>query len=117
MTAGQDFVKKIRPIGAAFFLLALVLFLIICFTSRPDPLAGYKAPHDSTYYAQNETTLNELKAELEANVFPKLIGEESCIVKDDKLEIIIDSASFKTYRSALFKHFDSNLFELVSNSN
>ncbi|PKM74365.1 MAG: hypothetical protein CVU91_00425 [Firmicutes bacterium HGW-Firmicutes-16] len=117
MTTGQDFVKNIRPIGAAMFLMMLVLFLIICFTARPDPLLGYEAPHDSTYYAQNDATLGELKTELETNVFAKLSGEESCTVKDGKLEIVIDSASFKSYRSALLKHFDGSLFELVSNQN
>ena len=117
MTAGQDFVKKIRPFGAAMFLMLFVLFLVICFTARPDPLAGYEAPHDSTYYAQNDTTLGELKTELEANVFPKLTGVESCTISEGRLEIVIDSATFKDCRSALLKHFDKSLFELVSNSN
>ncbi len=117
MTTGQDFVKKIRPIGAAMFLMLFVLFLIICFTARPDPLSGYEAPHDSTYYTQNDTTLGELKTELETNVFPKLIGVESCTVSEGRLEIVIDSATFKDCRYALLKHFDKSLFELVSNSN
>lgn len=117
MTTGQDFVKKIRPIGAAMFLMMFVLFLIICFTARIDPIASYEAPHDSTYYAQNDTTLGELKTELEANVFTKMTGEESCTIKDGKLEIVIDSEYFKNYRSALLKHFDKSLFELISSSN
>ena len=117
MTAGQEFIKKIRPVGVAMFLMLFILFLVICFTSRPDPLAGYNAPHDSSYYAQSDATLGELKTELEANVFPKLVGEENCTVEDGKLVIVIDSASFKTCRSALVKHFDESLFEFVSNSN
>ena len=117
MTTGQDFVKKIRPIGAAMFLMMFVLFLIICFTARTDPLAGYSAPHNLTYYSQNDTTLGELKTELEANVFTKLTGVESCTVKDGKLKIVIDSEYFKNCRSALLKHFDNSLFEFISSSN
>ena len=115
MSAGQDFAKKIGPLGGAFFLLLFVLFLIYCFTAKPNPLAGYEAPHDSTYYAQNETTLSELKAELEANVLPKLEGEESCTVKDGKLVLVINSADFKTSRSAILRYYDDSLFEFVSN--
>ena len=117
MTTGQDFVKKIRPIGAAMFLLMFVLFLIICFTARVDPLAGYEAPHDSTYYAQSDASLGELKTELETNVFTKLTGVESCTVKDGKLEIVIDSATFKESRSTLLKHFDGGLFTFASDHN
>ena len=117
MTAGQEFIKKIRPLGVALFLMIFVLFLITCFTARPDPLAGYESPHDSQYYSQSDSTLGELKAELEANVFPKLIGVERSTVKDGRLELVIDSANFKTCRSAILKHFDASLFEFVSNSN
>ncbi|MFB0919910.1 MAG: hypothetical protein QMB62_03365 [Oscillospiraceae bacterium] len=117
MTAGQDFIKKIRPVGVAMFLMLFILFLVICFTARPDPLAGYEAQHDAAYYSQNDTTLGELKEELEANVFPKLTGVESCTISEGRLEVVIDSATFKDCRSALLKHFDESLFELVSNSN
>ncbi len=113
MTAGQEFVKKIRPAGVALFLLIFILYLIICFTSRPDPLAGYEAPHNSTYYAQSDEALGELKAELEANVFPKLAGDESCTVKDGKLEIVTGGENFNTCRSAILKHFDAELFEFI----
>lgn len=117
MSAGQEFAKKIGPLGGAFFLLLFVLFLIYCFTAKPIPLPGYVAPHDSTYYAQNDTTLFELKSELETNVFPKLTGEESCTVKNGKLEIVIDSESFKTCRSAILRYYDDSLFEFIENVN
>ena len=115
MSAGQDFAKKIGPLGGAFFLLLFVLFLIYCFTAKPNPLAGYTPPRTSSYYAQSAATLSELKAELEANVFPKLEGEESCSVKDGKLVLVIDSADFKTSRSAILRYYNDSLFEFVSN--
>ena len=117
MSAGQDFAKKIGPIGSAFFLLLFVLVLVYCFTAKPSPLAGYQAPHDSTYYSQSDAALSELKAELETNVFPKLTGEESCTIVGGKLEIVFDSKSFKTCRSAILRYYDENLFEFVSNKN
>jgi len=116
MSAGQAFVKKIGPFGSAFFLILFVVFLVYCFTAKPIPLVRYVSPHDSTYYAQSDATLGELKTELETNVFPKLTGEERCEVKDGKLEIVIDSENFKSCRSAILKHFDGGLFEFVSSS-
>jgi len=116
MTAGQEFVKKIRPVGVVMFLLLFVLYFVVCFTARPDPLAGYASPHDANYYAQNEQTLTELKTELETTVFPLLTGEERCKVKDGKLELVLDSTNYKASRSALLKHFDGNLFTFVKSS-
>ncbi|MEA4894762.1 MAG: hypothetical protein VB064_05825 [Oscillospiraceae bacterium] len=117
MTAGQDFVKKIRPIGAAMFLLLFALFLYICFSSGSNPLAGYQAPHDSAYYAQSGETLEELKTELETNVFPKLSGIEICSVSDGRLAVTIDSVSFSRDRAAILSCYDESLFEFISNSN
>lgn len=117
MTAGQDFVKKIGAVGSAFFLLLFVVFLVYCFTVKPNPLAGYVIAHDSTYYSQNDSTLSELKTELEKNVFPKLDGIESCTVSDGTLEVVIDSESFVTSQSAILKYYDKSLFEFVSSEN
>ena len=113
MSAGQDFAKKIGPLGGAFFLLLFALFLIYCFTAKPNPLAGYTPPQLSSYYAQNETTLSELKTELETNVFPKLEGEESCTVKNGKLIIVTDGENLQSCRSALTRYYDESLFEFA----
>ncbi len=117
MSTGQDFVKKIRTIGAAMFLLLFGLFLYICFSSGSNPLAGYEAPHDSTYYAQSDATLGELKTELEANAFPKLTGVESCVISDGRLVITIDSVTFAKCRSAILRYYDESLFEFILKSN
>ena len=113
MSAGQEFVKKIRPLGVALFLILFVLFLYICFTAGANPIPGYESPHDSAYYSQNDSTLEELKTELEANVFPKLSGEENCSVADGKLSIVIESSSFATSRSAILRYYDESLFEFI----
>ena len=111
MSAGQDFAKKIGPFGGGFFLLLFVIFLVYCFTAGTNPIPGYAAPHESSYYSQNDTTLAELETELETNVFPKLSGEESCQIADSKLAVTLDSANFAKSRSAILKFYDKSLFE------
>ena len=113
MGAGQEFVKKIRPLGVVLFLVLFVLFLYICFTAGTNPIPGYESPHDSVYYSQNADTLGELKTELEANVFPKLGGIESCAVSDGKIKVVIDSENFATSRSAILRYYDESLFEFT----
>lgn len=113
MTAGQDFIKKIRPIGVALFLILFVLFLHISFSSGANPIPGYAPPQTAAYYAQSAQTLAELKTELEANVFPRLPGVTGCETEDGKLVISIDSATFATTRSAIEKFFGDTLFEFV----
>lgn len=113
MTAGQDFVKKIGTFGSVFFLLLFVLFLAYCFTVKPAPLAGYVSPHDSTYYGQNNTTLGELKTELETNVFPKLNGDESCQISNGKLVVMLDPKIYEATRSDILNYYDESLFEFT----
>ncbi len=113
MGAGPEFVKKLRPIGCVLFLLISVYFLVFCFTSGKNPIPGYAAPHVSSYYSQNTTTLTELKDELEAKVFPKLTGIKDCQVSNGKLEITIDSLSYFKSRTAILKFYDRSLFTFI----
>ena len=68
-TAGQQFVKSIRPAGCALFLLLAVLVAAICLTSGRNPIPGYEPPQTAEYYAENPASL---AAELSENVFPAL---------------------------------------------
>ena len=52
MTAGEQFVKWIKPAGCVLFLGIFAAFLVICFTAKA-PVEGYTVPHDSQYYAQH----------------------------------------------------------------
>ena len=106
MTAGQQFVKWIKPAGCGIFLVVFVLFLVMCFTAKA-PVEGYTIPHDSQYYAAH---LDELKTELETNLFPKLDGIEDCYISGDRLTIIIDSASFEESSGAITHYYGENLF-------
>ncbi len=110
MTAGEDFVKKIGPVGAALFLLLGVAVTVILFTSGRDPIPGYAPPQDTAYYAAH---LNELRAELEAKVFPALSGVQSCHEMDGRLEITIRKEDFAVTRAAILRYFDPSLFLFV----
>ncbi len=108
MTAGQQFVKMLRPVGCVLFLALFVGFLIMCFSAKA-PVEGYVIPHDSEYFAEH---LDELQTELETNLFPKLEGIEDCYVAGDKLTIIIDSASFEQSAGAITHYYGKELFSI-----
>ena len=106
MTAGEQFVKWIKPAGCVLFLGIFAAFLVICFTAKA-PVEGYTVPHDSQYYAQH---LDELKAELETNLFPRLEGIEDCYISGDKLKIIISDAGFEKSSKDITHYYGENLF-------
>ena len=106
MTAGEQFVKWIKPAGCVLFLGIFAAFLVICFTAKA-PVEGYTVPHDSQYYAQH---LDELTAELETNLFPRLEGIEDCYISGDKLKIIISDAGFEKSSKAITHYYGENLF-------
>ena len=112
-TAGSEFVKKIGFVGCAMFLMMLVLYLIICFKPNSSPLEGYAPPQTPEYYAQH---LDELKTELEENVFPILGGAISCVVDGGVLELAIPEEQFWDVRSAILEHFDAELFEFTKST-
>ncbi len=107
MSAGSDFVKKIRPAGMALFLGLAILVTVICFTAGRDPLPGYAPPNTSAYFAEHP---QELKTELEKNVFPRLSGIRGAEVSDGTVVITIDEAYFAVSRSAVLKYYDKELF-------
>lgn len=107
MTAGQEFVKMLRPAGCIIFLIVFVAFLVLCFTAGGAPIEGYSVPHDSDYYAEH---MDELKTELEANVFPQLEGIEGCEKNGDTLTVTIDGASFDESSEAITHYYRADLF-------
>ena len=107
-SAGQEFARAVKPAGCVLLLLILIGVLYICFTSGKDPIPGYEAPQDTAYYVQH---LQELKTELETNVFPELEGIEGSDVEGDHLNIRIQSDSFAVSRAAILRYYDLSLFE------
>ncbi len=107
---GEEFIKKIRPAGAALFLILGVLMVLVCFTAGRDPIRGYKAPESTEYYAAHP---EELLAELETNVFPHVEGIVSAGANEHTVTIGIASDKYVITRAALLRYFDETLLELV----
>lgn len=107
-TAGQQFVKMIRPAGAALFLIVAVLVTMICLTSGRDPIPGYKAPETTEYYAAHPAALVE---ELENNVFPALPDYDmSAEAAENGVIVSIDSEHYVKGRAAILQYFSVSLF-------
>jgi len=114
VSAGSDFVKKLRPAGCVLFLVLAVLVAVVCLCAGRDPIPGYQAPQTSAYYAQSEETLLELKAELEQNVFPALEGVAGCALSGDgRLIVSLESDRFAVTRAAILRYYDRSLFDFV----
>ena len=113
-SAGQEFVRWLRPGGCILFLLVGVLMLVVCFGSGKAPIPGYTPPQTSAYYAAH---LDELRTELETNVFPIIGGVEESRVDGDKLAVTLNSASSVATRAAILRYYDESLFEFAETEN
>ena len=103
LTAGQSFVKSIKPAGCALFLLLAVLVTAICLTAGRDPIPGYVPPEPASY-AQDMSALAQV---LEEQVFPALPDYEMrAAVTGDKVTVTIDDAHFVVGRAAILQYFD-----------
>ena len=110
-TAGQQFVKSIRPLGAALFLIVAVLVTMICLTSGRDPIPGYKAPETTEYYAENPEALVR---ELEEHVFPALPDYTmTAEAAEHGAVVTIDSEHYVKGRAALLQYFSVSLLTIV----
>lgn len=106
-TAGEQFVKRIRPAGAALFLILAVLVTAICLTSGKDPIPGYTAPETTAYYAAHT---DELAAELEESVFPCLPDYAlTAEANGATVTVTVESGNFAAARSAILRYFDQSL--------
>jgi len=111
---GRDFIKKIKPFGAAMFLITFIIVTIFLFTAGRNPIPGYESPQNAQYYMQSDKTIEELKSELEKNVFPNIRGIVSCETDGAKLVVEIEEKSYAVTRSAILHYFDESLFVFVS---
>lgn len=110
MGAGEEFVKKIKPIGCALFLLAMVIFFVYAFTSGNAPIEGYEAPQTTEYYAAH---LAELESELEQNVLPHIDAAVDCAVGEGVVVVTLRERGFAAARGDILHYFDKSLFEFV----
>ena len=109
-TAGQAFVRLIRPAGCALFLLLAVLVTAICLTSGRDPIPGYQPPQTEAYYAGHPA---ELVTELESAVFPALAEKYalSAELSDGGVTVTVERGNFAAARAAILRYFDESLLD------
>jgi hypothetical protein len=111
MSPGQEIVKWLKPAGCALVLLLTALAMFLLFTVGKDPVKDYVPPQTSEYYSAHP---EELKSELEQNVFPALSGVQDCVVTDGgKLRITLTGDDYAVARSAILRYYDQALFEFV----
>lgn len=107
LTAGEAFVKNIRPLGCVMFLALAVLVTAICLTSGRKPIPGYKPPLTTAEYAAD---LPALEAELEEHVFPALEYDMTAEVTGNTVTVTVEDENFVAGRAAILRYFDEALF-------
>lgn len=107
MTAGQETVKFLKPAGCILVLLLTVAVMYSLFSATRPPISGYVAPNSSEYYAEH---LDELKLELETNVFPQVGGIAACEISGDTLTIYFKHKDHVIERAAILRYYDESLF-------
>ena len=101
-TAGQAFVKSIRPAGCVLFLVLAVLVGAVCLTAGRDPIPGYQPPEPASYAGD----LTVLADALESQVFPALPDYDmQAAVTGDTVTVTIDDAHFVVGRAAILRYF------------
>ena len=105
LTAGQSFVKSIRPLGCALFLILAVLVTAICLTAGRDPIPGYTPPERASY----ENDLTQLVCVLEEQVFPHLPQYGlTAEVTGGTVTVTVDG-NLAAARSAILHYFPEDL--------
>lgn len=106
LTAGQSFVKSIRPAGCALFLIVAVLVAAVCLTAGRDPIPGYTPPERASY----ENDLPALAAVLTEQVFPQLPEYDmTAAVTGDAVTVTVEEGNFAAARAAILRYFPEDL--------
>ena len=109
MTAGESFVKAIKPIGCVLFLILFAAFMVFCFTSEAPLGDKYTCPHTTEYYSEH---LDEFEQELEENLLPLVDGIEDCRISGDKITIVIAPDSFDESSKIIIHYYGETLFDI-----
>ena len=111
MTAGQQFVKMIKPLGSAIFLIVLALFLVLALTSGRGTVldVGAYAPPEGLGADDPEA----LCAELTENLLPRLPGENECYVNQRKLFVSLEGAHFRDCRATILHYFPDRRIQFI----
>ena len=109
MTAGQNFVKAIKPLGCALFLILFVVFMVFCFTSEAPLGDKYTCPQTTEYYSEH---LDEFEQELKTNLLPLVDGIEGCRISGDKITITIAPESFEESSQIIYHYYGKTILDI-----
>ncbi len=109
MSTGQEFVKKIGPVGSVLFLLVFAAFLVMCFMP-PKAADGFSPAYDTAYYTESAEHMEELKTELEKDLLPQLKIDATTQISGEKLVVTFSEADYKAGAEGVLKHYDESLF-------
>lgn len=109
--------KRLKPLGIVLILAGSLMALILCFTGDlkiPEP---YEPRHEAAYYSSSREGLEELMAELEAEEFPRVEGEESCLPDWEALTLTVstDGRYVKQLQAILDRDFGQGLITVKEN--
>jgi Ca2+/Na+ antiporter len=109
MTAGEGFVKAIKPIGCILFLILFVVFMVFCFTSEAPLGDKYTCPQTTEYYSEH---LDEFEQELETNLLPLIDGIEDCRISGGKITIVISPDCFDASSQIIYHYYGKAIFDI-----
>lgn len=111
MTAGQEFVKAIKPLGSAIFIIVLVFFLALALSSGRGTVldVGDYAPPEGVSADDPEA----LCAELSEHLLPALPGENECYVNQDKCYVALEGTYFKDCRATILHYYPDRRIQFV----
>ena len=106
--------KALKPFGVVLILVLSVLFLIACFTMDMGVPERYTPAHAAEYYKESLQNMEELKQELEENVFPQIGVIEDSYVSSSGTELVIITQKGGADKAAavLERDFDMSLFDI-----
>ncbi len=96
-SSGEYLFRVLRPAGAVLVLVLMVLFLLICFTHRSDPVRDYIPAHTPEYYT---THIPALEAELRQNLL-RYLPECTLRAEEDRLYVTAAPAVLENLRESL----------------
>ena len=103
MTAGQQFVKMLRPVGCVLCLIVLAAFLLIAFRSgsgKALDIGDYAVPE-----SLDVSDAEALGAELARAVLPQLPGESEWYTRGGRLHLTFESAYFADCRQTVLQYY------------
>lgn len=108
MSAGEEFIKWIRPAGAVLVISLFILVTFMLFTAKGAPVDGYTPSESAEYYSEH---LDELCDEINDRLIPKMeLSDVTAEVTDGKIAVSGEYENVWRLRFAVIHYFNEDLF-------